>query len=196
MSHAQPSPPLVRVCLVRPHLEAVPDCALPAGFVLRRYRPGDRDRWVEIVSAADTFQQITAATHRTAFGRDAKALAERQLFLVAPGGCWIGTATAWHGEGERGRDLGRVHWLAMLPAWQGRGLGRALLAATLQRLRELGHARACLTTESVRLAAIRLYLHFGFTPDLTRPADREVWRDLRTRGVPVQIPAELTTEPP
>lgn len=193
MSNAATNAPLVRVCLVRPHLEALPASALPTGFALRLYRLGDRDRWVEIVSAADSFQPISATTHEAAFGQDAKAIAERQLFLVAPGGQLIGTATAWHGQGERWQSWGRVHWLAVSPAWQGRGFGKVLLAATLQRLRELGHARAYLTTETVRLTAIRLYLRLGFTPDLTEVADRAAWRDLRSRGVPVQIPAEQTT---
>lgn len=193
MSTATPNAPLVRVCLVRPHLEALPGFTVPAGFDLRPYRPGDRDRWVELVCAADSFQPISAATHESAFGHDVHELAERQVFLVAPGGQLIGTATAWHGQGERWQGWGRVHWLAVSPAWQGRGFGKVLLAATLQRLRELGHARAYLTTETVRLTAIRLYLRLDFTPDLTEAADRAAWRDLRSRGVPVQIPAEQTT---
>lgn len=193
MFTAAPNAPLVRVCLVRPHLEALSDLALPAGFELRLYRPGDRERWIEIVSTADSFQPISVATHESAFGRNAQALAERQLFLVAPGGQFVGTATAWRGESGRWLGWGRVHWLAILPAWQGRGLGKLLLSAALQRLREFGHTRAYLTTETVRLVAIQLYLRFGFTPDWTEAADRAAWRDLRSRGVPVQIPAEQTT---
>ena len=166
---------------------------LPAGFEIRLYRPGDRDRWVEIVSAADSFQTISAATHEAAFGHGAQALAERQFFLAAPDGQLVGTATVWRGESGRWQGWGRVHWLAILPAWQGRGLGKVLLSATLQRLSELGHTRAYLTTETVRLAAIRLYLRSGFTPDFATAADQAAWRDLRSRGVPVQIPAEQTT---
>lgn len=181
---------------MRPHLEALPDFALPAGFDLRPYQPGDRDRWVGIVHAADPFLPISVATHEAAFGQDAKSLAERQQFLVAPDRQLIGTATAWHGEGGRWQGWGRVHWLAVVPAWQGKGLGKALLGATLRRLRELGYTRAYLITETVRLAAIRLYLQFGFAPDLTQAADRAAWRDLRNQGVPVQIPADDTTEPP
>ena len=38
-----------------------------------------------------------------------------------------------------------------------------------------------LTTESKRLGAIRLYLDFGFVPDLDAPGAREAWRQVRER---------------
>jgi GNAT superfamily N-acetyltransferase len=57
-----------------------------------------------------------------------------------------------------------VHWLAVLPAFQGRGLGKALMTVVCQRLRDLGHQRACLSTLIARGAALELYRQFGFRP--------------------------------
>jgi ribosomal protein S18 acetylase RimI-like enzyme len=73
----------------------------------------------------------------------------------------VGTVTAWEGsfEGER---MGRVHWLAVVPEEQGKGLGALLLSVACERLRLLGFERAYLVTSPLRTAAIRLYKRFGF----------------------------------
>lgn len=160
-----------RIHLVRAHLDALPDAPLPPGFTLRRYQPGDAARWLGIIQATEEHLAIGPDHHRRAFGTDDDLLAHRQLFLVAPDGTSIGTATAWFGSEPYSEDWGRVHWLAILPAWQGRGLAKPLLAATLSRLRDLGHQRAYLVTESVRRPAIALYRQFGFTPDVPTGRD-------------------------
>lgn len=41
------------------------------------------------------------------------------------------------------------------------------------------HERAFLGTQTRRLAAIKLYLDFGFVPDLDGPWAREAWREVR-----------------
>lgn len=56
----------------------------------------------------------------------------------------------------------RVHWVAIRPAYQGRGLARPLLFDIGQTLRELGHTRATLTTSHQRALAIALYRKIGF----------------------------------
>jgi hypothetical protein len=58
---------------------------------------------------------------------------------------------------------------------QGRGLGRILLAAVCQRLQELGHTRARVTTSTGRPSAITLYLHFGFQPVMRTRQEKERW---------------------
>lgn len=174
--------------MVRRHLEGLPTFSLPAGYALRVFEPGDAATWTRLVQAADLHQGVTADRHREVFGVDLGVLRERQLFLTAPGGEAVGTATGWYGSGGWEPDWGRVHWVAIRPDFQGRGLSRPLLQAVLERLRLLGHRRAYLITETVRWAALRLYLRFGFEPDLRRAEDRSVWMDLRGAGLPVTLP--------
>jgi GNAT superfamily N-acetyltransferase len=174
--------------MVRAHLEALPTLLLPPGYVLRGFQPGDRETWTRVVQAADLRQVFTADRHREAFGEDLARLQRRQFFLIAPGGEAVGTATAWYGSGGWEADWGRVHWVAIRPDFQGRGLSKPLLNAVINRLRGLGHRRAYLITETVRWAALRLYLRFGFEPDLRRAEDWTVWRDLQHAGLPVTLP--------
>ncbi|MBE7499779.1 MAG: GNAT family N-acetyltransferase [Verrucomicrobiales bacterium] len=174
--------------MVRRHLEALPTFPLPAGYALRMFERGDAATWARLVQAADLHQAVSADRHREVFGEDLDTLRQRQFFLTAPGGEAVGTATAWYGSGGWERDWGRVHWVAIRPDCQGRGLSKPLLHAVLERLRRLGHRRAYLITETVRRAALRLYLRFGFEPDLRRAEDRSVWMDLRRAGLPVALP--------
>jgi len=88
------------------------------------------------------------------------------------------------GRGSEGQRYGRVHWVAIVPEMQGKGLSKPMLSVVLDRLRELGHGRAYLTTNTVRTAAINLYLKFGFAPDIRAPHEVGAWRDVRAQIKP------------
>ena len=157
-------------------LIATPRFELPEGIRARPYRQGDEPLWLKIQGAADRYNEITLELFRRQFGWDPSPLEERQLYLCSSAGEHIGTATAWFDPAYRGERWGRVHWVAIVPEWQGRGLGRALMSLTCQRLIELGHRRAFLTTSTARLPALNLYLQFGFLPEIRGESDRDAWR--------------------
>lgn len=175
--------PMTEVAMELPEGTPIWEFPLPVGYTVRRYASAaDRAAWVRIVAAAERYHAvIDERLHRSQFGDDEAIIAQRQLFLVSPEGRDIGTATAWFGGERRGPEWGRFHWLAIVPECQGRGLAKPLIAITLRRLRELGHANIWLTTEMVREHAIRIYLRFGFRPDLTHPHAPEAWRLLEQR---------------
>lgn len=62
-----------------------------------------------------------------------------------------------------GTELG---WFAADPAHAGRGLGRAIVAATVVRALELGARDIFLQTDDFRIPAVKTYLSVGFLPDL------------------------------
>jgi len=159
--------PYHNVWMIRQDLDGIPCHELPAGFSMAWYRPGDATAWTEIhlLAYAGDPVKITPDLHSRQFGTDESLLSQRQLFIEAPGGAKIATATAWFNSDYFGEHVGLVHWVAVAPAWQGRGLAKPLLRAVLLRMRELGHSKAMLTTQSTRTAAIRLYLQFGFEMD-------------------------------
>jgi GNAT superfamily N-acetyltransferase len=170
--------PGYRLMMIRENLEEIPQFDLPAGFKLRSHLPGDQARWMEIHIKADRYNTITPNLFQEQFGSDPAQLKERQCYLIAPDGGVIGTATAWFGKDNGANGLGRVHWVALLPEFQGRGLSKALLQEICMRLRALGHTGAYLSTCAERKPAIGLYLRFGFKPWIHNEQEREIWEKL------------------
>jgi ribosomal protein S18 acetylase RimI-like enzyme len=137
-------------------------CPLPPGYTVRAFKAGDDTAWVAIHELADAYDTFSIERFRSEFSQGEAALAERQLFVLDRGGAAVATSTAWFAESTMPQGLGRLHWLAVIPGHQNRGLGSALISMTLVRLRVLGYSGAYLTTSSVREGALRLYNRFGF----------------------------------
>lgn len=193
MSASQKNLPLK---MIRASLDGLPGFALPGGFGLRWYQPGDEAHWRRIQLAAERFIEITPELFGKQFGlgearglQPASAqeqsggmnsalrdLCERQCYLLDPHDEIIGTGTAWFGDDSEGERWGRVHWMAILPEFQGRGLGKGLLTGICRRLHELGHERAYLHTSAARIPAIKLYLRFGFEPTFRNAEEQAAWR--------------------
>jgi GNAT superfamily N-acetyltransferase len=167
--------------MFRESLDDLPVPRLPPHFSLRWYQPGDEAHWVQIHLQADQINPITLPLFAEQFGSNAALLSQRQCYLLGQEALPIGTGTAWFKHDFEDGSWGRVHWLAILPAYQGRGLAKPLLSAICQRLRELGHPRAYLTTSSLRLPAIRLYQSFGFVPLIHSQAEAAAWKQLGFR---------------
>jgi len=163
------------VRMFRPTLEGLPVYPLPTGFALRTYRPGDEAAWVAIHLEADRWNRVTLETFRKEFGTDQVLLMARQFYLCDAAGQVIGTATGWYDEDYCGAVWGRIHWVALLPAYHGRGLAKPLLAAACWRMKELGHDKAYLVTSTARIPALNLYRRFGFEPEIRSAEDEQIW---------------------
>ncbi|MBP7963036.1 MAG: GNAT family N-acetyltransferase [Caldilineaceae bacterium] len=176
---------VIPIHMIRPTLAAIPQFDLPPGVGVRTFRPGDEAIWAHIQDTADLYNHVTVEIHRRDYGTDEEVLAQRQFFLMDKEGTPFASASAWWQENyveAGGGAWGEVHWVAMLPAWQGRGVARPLMTLVLNRMAELGHTRAYLNTATPRLAAVNLYLRFGFLPhlydDATTGEQRRIWQAL------------------
>ncbi|MBN1669403.1 MAG: GNAT family N-acetyltransferase [Kiritimatiellae bacterium] len=167
--------------MVRENLAGIPVSPLPRPYSFRWYEAGDERHWTRIQRRADRYNTITARLFRQQFGDDAPALAKRVGFLCDEKGRPIGTAAAWFDRRYDGRRYGRLHWVAIVPKFQGKGLAKPLLSTVCSRLRALGHVRAYLTTNTVRMPAIRLYLGFGFRPRILNEKDERAWAYVRQK---------------
>lgn len=170
----------MRLYMIRPDLEDLPDGRLPSGYSIRGYEEGDEEAWLDIHRQADSHNGFPQGRFEEEFGGAPDLLPERQVYLLDAAGAPVGTATGWFDPEFREGDWGRVHWVAIRPNEQGKGLSRPLLAEVLRRLRRSRHRRAYLTTATFRLPAIRLYLRSGFYPAIATPAERAAWDRLRT----------------
>ncbi len=131
------------------------------GVTIRGYRPDDASEVVRVNAAA-------FAHHPEQGSMDAANLAERMaepwfdpaglLVADAGGGLW-----GFHWTKQHSDALGEVYVVAVDPAAQGRGLGRALTAAGLTHLAGLGVREIILYVESDNAPAIATYSHLGFS---------------------------------
>lgn len=180
-SYAHIHKQVVSIHMVRPNLADIPQFELPPHIRARTFRPGDEAVWAHIQDTADLYNHVTVETHGRDYGTDETVLAQRQFFLEDAGGTAIGSASAWWKDAYELADGGRwgeVHWVALLPDWQGQGLARPLMTLVLNRMVELGETRAYLHTATIRLAAVNLYLRFGFVPHIYNDEQRQIWQAL------------------
>jgi mycothiol synthase len=130
------------------------------GVTIRGYRDSDADEVVRINAAA-------FAHHPEQGSMDGANLEERMAepwfdpagLLVADTGSGL---LAFHWTKQHSDELGEVYVVAVDPAAQGRGLGRAVTAAGLAHLAGLGVRRIILYVESDNEPAIATYSKLGF----------------------------------
>ncbi len=164
------------VFMIHRDLTEAPRFSLPPGYGMRCYAEGDIATWVRIQQAAEQFFVPTDKTFTDSMPGDTAHLAARVMFLVDPTGAEIGTITAWDAPAFVGPNTGQIHWVAIVPAAQGRGLAKPMLSAACDLPRARGYARAWLESNVSRIPALNLYLGFGFDPDPRDEAERAAWR--------------------
>ena len=136
--------------------------------------------WAEVLTESGNFERLDAAAtrFREEFSEYIDEMESRCFFVAHDEtGREVGTATAWYNEDFQGEDYGRLHWVGVRPEFQGRGLGRAVVARAMRRLVE-SHDQAYLWTESRRARAINIYLDFGFEPLFVSDTCEQAWREL------------------
>ncbi len=162
------------VRMIHEKLAETPILEFPSPFSTQVYKPGREEDWLRIHEQSDQLNIFTPFVFADQFGRDIELLKSCQFYLVNRDGEPIGTATAW--TDLRTAYSGRVHWVAILPQYQGQGLSKPLLSAVCQKLLTMGHSKGCLSTSTARIAAINLYLKFGFRPLIQSDEDEISWR--------------------
>ncbi len=144
---------------VYPLTDALPAVALPPGYSVRPV--GGADEWPARV---DLHREVWAPSKVTlpAYERLRAAPAYRpdlDLVVVAPDGTLAAYCICWH---DPVNGTGEFEPVGTRPAAQGLGLGKAIIAAGLQRLRALGAQVALVYTPEDNEAAKALYRSAGF----------------------------------
>lgn len=163
----------------RDDLEGIQEYPLPDGYHFSFYQPGDRDAWIAIEKSAKEFISFDEGVRawQRYYGGVEDGLCGRMLFIENEQGEKVATATAYYDPaGELPHETGQVHWVAVRREDQGRGLARPLIAKVLQVMKQHGHTRAVLHTQTTTWLACKLYMDFGFQPLKGEAAG---WRILR-----------------
>jgi len=79
-------------------------------------------------------------------------------------GCVMGTAMVGFPRDEERQDYGEIVAIYLRPEAKGRGYGRLLLEAAMERLRKEGCADVCLWVMEPNRASIGFYEHMGLHP--------------------------------
>ncbi|MGH2561568.1 MAG: GNAT family N-acetyltransferase [Thermomicrobiales bacterium] len=160
------------VRLVRSLDQPIPEHKLPAEFAVR---PLAGEREVDAYVAA----------HRAAFGsanmtvdwrqatlRDPRYIPELDLVAIAPEGTIVGFCVCWITpplDAVGGRRVAQIEPLGVLPEYQRRGLGRALLLEGCRRAKARGADRMEVDAVSDNSASQEAYKAIGFRPALEAP---------------------------
>jgi mycothiol synthase len=158
------------VTMLRPSLDEIETPDLPDGIALRGYHPGTDDAaWVDAFNAAFAghwggFMGMSAA--RWAHER-AEAAFDPEISLVTCDGDQLAGFCHCRIDAEvnalRGRRVGMIRYVGVVPAWRRKGLGAALTLAGLRTLRDAGMESVVLGVDAENVTgARRLYERFGF----------------------------------
>ena len=158
------SVPFVRVIMCRKKGTIIPVFDLPEGYKFSFFRSGDEKAWAKIETSVSEFpNEEEAFLHfQKEFLPFITEFEKRCLFIENNEGEKIATSTAWWFETGERRDP-RLHWVAVMPQYQGLGLGKVITSKTMQVMAELeGDRDFYLSTQTWSHRAIRLYEKMGF----------------------------------
>ncbi len=149
-----------------------PDLAeLPAAMAaIDLAGPGDADALARLLTAS--FGEPWDAAKVRSYLLDEPTVS--QTFLIRDGDRVVATASA-RTLPERYPGAGYLHWVAADPEARGRGIGREVVLAVLQRFVVEGCTASVLETDDHRLAAIKLYLRLGYVPQYPDPDHERRW---------------------
>lgn len=169
--------PYTAVVMVRENGRFTKAYPLPEGYHFATFAPEDEGNWIRLqleVTHVESLQQ-GRQIFREEFLQAPEGIpcekcpgyletVKRTVQIKDKAGNLVGAATLWIGD-TFGELWQRVHWVAVHPDHQGKGLAKCMIARMLQLYDEL----ACdtpiyLTTQTKTYRAVRVYKQMGFVP--------------------------------
>jgi putative NIF3 family GTP cyclohydrolase 1 type 2/GNAT superfamily N-acetyltransferase len=166
----------------RDNLDNLLPVTLPDGYTWRPIKAEEAWAYIEVMNRSNYSGECDQAWFEHTYAQDPE-YDPSYLQIIWKGEQPVAAAGAWHTEIE-GERWGMVHWVGVAYSERAKGLGKAIVLATLHRLRGRGFGRAMLGTQVWRLPAIAAYARLGFRPWPNESAPQEVWdrvlADLKT----------------
>lgn len=137
---------------------------LPDGFHFRNCRKEELDTWKLLHIEDPRYFDFMTQYYDLVYHEHEEEFFKRCLFACDENDTPVGTCFLWKAYGR----VNTLHWFRVLPEYEGRGIGRALLSEVLRPLGENDYP-VFLHTHPTSYRAIKLYTDFGFrflsTPD-------------------------------
>jgi mycothiol synthase len=156
------------VLMVRPNLESIPDTPLPEGLEVRPALPEHFSAIWYAVEEAYVLEGGSPPTGEIPQDIQNDANFQPELWQVAwevSSGKVVGSVMTYinHAENKAlGILRGYTEGISTVPAWQRRGVARALIARSLKVQREAGMQESALVCSGEKLNNYRLYTSCGF----------------------------------
>lgn len=157
--------PYAEIWMYRLRELPITNYTLPEDYSFEFYQEGDEIEWAAIETAVSEFEDVAQALDyfRIKFAPYSNELKQRMLFVTNSSGEKIGTCSAWWKELPNGNRYPLIHWLAVKPDYQGKGIAKALMNRTINLLQNLETTSSIyLHTQTWSYVAIGLYQKLGF----------------------------------
>jgi ribosomal protein S18 acetylase RimI-like enzyme len=171
--HGQPCK-VIGLRMIRWNMIDIPQVPFPEGFGARTMKLDEAEVWMDVIRDANPSDIVPPDRFEREFGGDTASVEKRCFFITDPSGVVAGTISSWYGEFLE-KEFGMIHWVAVRPKYQGLGLGKAGMTYAMNRMAEW-HDCCYLNTSCEKIPAVKMYLNFGFEPDLTIPESIDGWR--------------------
>ncbi len=130
-------------------------------FKIRNYQSGDEKHWSQIECAIGDFGSEAEAEEYFTQHYKVSELYGRGFFAEDNNGNAVGTCIAWYDK--KGESIvSSLHWLAVLPEYQGMGIGRALVLSVMNYYKNNNLLPVYLHTQPWSYKAVKLYQSVGF----------------------------------
>ncbi len=143
-------------------LDELPTIRLPEGFTVQEVRNLEDGRLrAQVTHAAFSYtaEWEAYAAEYAQFIRSAVYDGARDLFVRSPDGRGASACTIWL---DAVNGVGLFEPVATHPDFQGKGLGKAVMAEGLRRMKAAGMRRAVVGFDPNNVAALALYTSLGF----------------------------------
>ena len=157
------SVPYVGFFMKRPAGTAFTPVKLADGFSFALYKHGNETDWARIETSVGEFEsEFKAMLYFKHYFKSKNELERRCVFIEDENSKKVATATAWWHFVEQERRPW-LHWVAVDPAYQGLGLGKAITSEVTRIMLDLeGDTDFYLHTQTWSHKATGIYKKFGY----------------------------------
>ncbi len=158
--------PCIGILMTCAHPADYPRRRLPEGYTVRPFEDGMEYDWAKLQASVEHFDSEEEALKRfdQEFAIDRRTLQDRGIFVYNAEGKLAASLLLWYGP-HFGRRRARIHFTAVAPEEQGKGLCRAMMTMVLDMYHRFELTGGIyIVTQTWSYKAINIYQQFGFKP--------------------------------